>query len=104
MAALLTQLRRRRNHSPAPWLPTEQLQQCSNFVFEHSWSWGESNSRPLGGYLTCYDHSRDCGCTATTSPGRLNRSSPPSLSLKSAVFLAVSGLSLPSTTTSVAGL
>lgn len=38
------------------------------------------------------------------SPGRLNRSSPPSLSSKSAFFHAASGLSLPSTTASVAGL
>ena len=65
---------------------------------------GESNSRPLGGHLTCYDHSRVRGSTAATPPGQLNRGSPPGLSPMPVVFLTVSGLSLLSTATSVAGL
>jgi hypothetical protein len=35
------------------------------------WSWGESNPRPLGGYRTCYDHSRLCRSTAAAPAGRL---------------------------------
>ena len=60
-----------------------------------SWSWRESNPRPPSGCRPCYDHSRDCGSTAAAPPGRwASRGRPlPGLSLMSAVFLAVSGLS-----------
>ncbi len=35
-----------------------QLQQGSKACFEHSWSWGESNPRPLSSHCQRYDYSR----------------------------------------------
>ena len=73
---------------------------------ERSWSWGEANPRPPSGRRPRYDHSRDHATSAGAPPGRgsTQRCSPPGLSLRSAVFPAVSGLSLRSATASVAGL
>ncbi len=56
-------------------------------------SWRESNPRPSSGNRPCYDHSRDCGSTATAPPGRWSSRSPPGLSPMPAVFPAASGLS-----------
>ena len=59
------------------------------------WSWGESNPRPSKGDRVCYDHSRVRGLMAATPPGRASREAlPKGLSPLSAVFHAVSGLSL----------
>jgi len=46
----------------------------------------------------------DYGSTAAVPPGRVSLRPPPDLSPMSTVFLVVSGLSLPSSTASVAGL
>ena len=37
---------------------------------EHSWSWGESNPRPPGGYRTRYDHSCTAASRATAPAGQ----------------------------------
>ena len=62
-------------------------------VKAQTWSWGESNPRPLSGDRPRYDHSRDCGSTATALPGQLSLRSPPDLSPVPTVFPVVSGLS-----------
>jgi len=69
------------------------------------WSWRESNPRPSDGHRPRYDHSRASGSTVASPPDRVGHEGPPPrLSWKSAFFHAVSGLSLPSSTASVAGL
>ena len=70
----------------------------------HGWSWRESNPRPRSGDRTRYDHSRAMWLTGATLPGQLGLRPPPGLSPGSSVFPDVSGLSLRSSTASVAGL
>jgi len=42
-----------------------------------TWSWRESNPRPLKGCNPRYDHSRVRGCAAASSPGRVERRAAP---------------------------
>ena len=59
------------------------------------WSWGESNPRPPECDRPRYDHSRDCGSRLPhRRVGWATRARPQGLSPRSAVFHAVSGLSL----------
>ncbi len=99
----------RRPRRPNPLRTTTTESQDPDVTSRRSctgWSWRESNPRPSSGCRLRYDRSRACDATAVAPPGResTRRCSPPGLSPRSAVFHAVSGLSLLSTTASVAGL
>lgn len=69
-----------------------------------SWSWRESNPRPPSGHRPRYDHSRVLDLRLSNRRVGRAHTLPSGLSPMPSVFLDVSGLSLRSTTASVAGL